>query len=77
MEERELVMALDITDEVIIEDEAIEDQTEDKEYRCETCLKVLRNKNSLDYHISRAHRTLSVTFVVSPLRMVSSLVSTR
>ena len=76
MDERELVMALDITDEVIIEDEAIEDQTEDKEYRCETCLKVLRNKNSLDYHISRAH-TFSVAFVVSPLRMGSSLVSTR
>ena len=77
MEEGDLVMAVDIIDEVITKDEAIEDQTEAKEYICKTCLKVLRNKNSLDYHISRAHRTFSVAFVVSPLRMGSSLVSTR
>ena len=42
MEEGDLVMAVDITDEVITENEAIEDQTEAMEYRCETCLKSLK-----------------------------------
>ena len=55
--DNDIVMAVDITDEVVTEDEALEDEDEAKEYRCETCLKVLKNKNSLKCHVSRAHKT--------------------
>ena len=53
MEEDNIAMVVDITDEAISDDEAIEEaienETENKEYRCETCLKVLKSKNSLDF----------------------------
>ena len=56
MEAGDAPMLVDITDEAVTEDEAIEDESVIKEFKCETCLKVLETPNALECHIRRSHK---------------------
>ena len=55
-------MDVDITDEVLTDDEAATEQVIDnhEEFRCEDCSKEHRNKNALDCHVRQHHGSKSV-----------------